>query len=392
MAGHLERMLTRAMDDDDIAGGRLTIDLDAVAANHALLAGLAAPARCAAVVKADAYGLGAIPVVRTLVAAGCRDFFVAHLSEALEIAGELSATARLFVLNGLTDGAEPQAAATGAVPVLNATGQARRWQALGERLGRRLPAAVQIDSGMSRLGLSPDDAAALADDPRFRRWVEPILVMSHLACSDDPADPANIAQLRAFEATVPLFPGVPRSLANSGGVFLSGDFAMDLVRPGIAHYGGAPNGAATNPMRPTVRLKARVIQQRTVPAGVGVGYGLTFRTDVPCRLATLSVGYADGWPRRLGNRGAAWRDGVRLPIVGRVSMDSMMVDVGALDEGALADGDWVDLIGADQSIDAVAADADTISYELLTSLGRRYQRIYLGGPDAGRLAGAGDGS
>ncbi|MCJ8157996.1 alanine racemase [Sphingomonas sp. LaA6.9] len=361
------------------ATGRLTIDLDALAANHARLAAHVAPAECAAVVKADAYGLGIAPTLRTLVAAGCRSFFVAHLAEAHEAKPLLPDDADLYVLNGLVAGTEALCASAGIIPVLNTIAQAVRWQALAQQSGRPLDAALQFDSGMSRLGVAPEEARSLAQDPDFRKWVRLRLVMSHLACADDSAAPANGAQADAFDAMAALFPGVPRSLANSGGIFLPARFRHDLVRPGIALYGGTPSDITAPSMRPVVRLEARIVQLRTISAGTGVGYGLTFRPDGPRRIATLGVGYADGWPRSLSNRGAAWRGGKRLPIVGRVSMDSMAIDVSALPEASIAEGDWVDLIGADQTIDPVAADAGTISYEILTSLGRRYARRYVGG-------------
>lgn len=361
-----------------MAGGRLTIDLAALAANHALLARRVAPAACAAVVKADAYGLGALRVAPALAAAGCRDFFVAHLAEALSLQPHLPSDARLYVLNGLQPGSERPCAEAGIVPVLNSLEQARRWCEAGRALGRPITAILQLDSGMSRLGFPPSEAEALATDESFRADVKLAYVMSHLACADHPGDNANAAQRARFEALAALFPSVPRSLANSGGAFLPADFHCDLVRPGVALYGAAPNDAGPNPMRPVVQLEARVIQVRTIPAGTGVGYGLTFKADREARIATIAVGYADGWLRSLGNRGAAYFNGVRLPIAGRVSMDSITLDVTALPEGALGLGDWVELIGPNQTLDQVAADAGTISYEILTSLGPRYHRIYRG--------------
>lgn len=361
-----------------MAGGRLTIDLAALAANHALLARRVAPAACAAVVKADAYGLGALRVAPALAAAGCHDFFVAHLAEALSLQPHLPSDARLYVLNGLQPGSERLCAEAGIVPVLNSLEQARRWCEAGRALGRPITAILQLDSGMSRLGFPPSEAEALATDESFRADVKLAYVMSHLACADHPGDNANAAQRARFEALAALFPSVPRSLANSGGAFLPADFHCDLVRPGVALYGAAPNDAGPNPMRPVVQLEARVIQVRTVPAGTGVGYGLTFKADREARIATIAVGYADGWLRSLGNRGAAYFNGVRLPIAGRVSMDSITLDVTALPEGALGLGDWVELIGPNQTLDQVAADAGTISYEILTSLGPRYHRIYRG--------------
>lgn len=360
------------------AGGHLTIDLAAIRANYALIAARVAPALVAAVVKADAYGLGAVPVALALVDEGCRDFFVAQLAEGLQLKPSLPETARIYVLNGLPPGAEASCAAAGLLPVLNSWEQAMAWRDLAVSQQRRLPALLQIDTGMSRLGLSPRDVARLADDTAFFAQVEVKLVMSHLACADTPRAAANDEQLARFEALAGLLPPAPRSLANSAGSFAGPNFHGDLVRPGLALYGAGPFEGLASLMLPALRLDARVIQVRTIQAGTGVGYGLTFTASKAMRIATVSVGYADGWPRRLGNRGAAYFDGVRLPIIGRVSMDSMTLDVTALDDGALAPGDAVELIGPHQSLEAVAADADTITYEILTSLGRRYGRTYVG--------------
>jgi alanine racemase len=365
---------------DIAAGGQLTINLSALRGNWRRLAGRLGPSvACAAVVKADAYGLGAEEVVAALAAEGCRDFFVAQLSEALPLRRLMPAGARLFILNGLMPGAEGACRAAGAIPVLNSVQQALRWRALAEDTGRPLPAALQIDSGMSRLGLSPAELDILLADGAFFRHVPLALVMSHLACADEPSHPANVAQRSAFEAMAARLPQAPRSLANSGGVFLPEGFHGDLARPGVALYGAAPIGGEANPMEPVVSLTARVVQVRDVAAGQGVGYGLTYARKTAGRIATVGVGYADGWPRALSNRGAAWFNGVRLPIAGRVSMDSFGLDVTSLaDLGlTLKLGDQVELIGPDQTLEEVARAADTIPYEILTRLGRRYARTYL---------------
>ncbi|WCT73477.1 alanine racemase [Sphingomonas naphthae] len=364
-------------DIADGAGARLTIDLDALVANYRILAAQVAPARVAAVVKADAYGLGAAIVAPALWRAGARDFFVAHLGEAALLAPVLPPPSRLHILNGLMPGAEAACVALGAIPVLNSLDQVEGWARAARRIGRSLPAVMQIDSGMSRLGLPPADAETLAADPARLAGIDVTLVMSHLACGDEPASPANAAQGAAFARLAALFPGVPRSLANSGGAFLPGLGKYDLVRPGIALYGGAPQEGLANPMWPVVALEARIVQVRDVPPGVGVGYGLTSVADHPRRIATIGVGYADGWPRRLGGRGSAFIAGQRVPIAGRVSMDSMTLDVTDVPPAALGYGAPVELIGPHQTIDDVARDAETIAYEILTQLGTRYARDYL---------------
>lgn len=364
--------------DQDIGGGRLRIDLGAIAENYRVLSARIGPAELGAVVKANAYGLGAVQVALVLSDAGCRSFFVAHLAEALSLDSVLPRDVRLFLLNGLAPGAEAACAATRIIPVLNSIEQARDWRGAAEAAGRRLPAALQLDTGMARLGLSAEDFSSLSEDAAFASFVDLQMVMSHLACADSPSHPVNNAQLVRFEAMAAHFPKVPRSLANSGGAFLASGFRGDLVRAGIALLGGAPNAKRPTPMKPVVALEGRVIQVRSIGVGSGVGYGHEYSARRDSFIATIGVGYGDGLPRSLGNRGAAWFGGARLPIVGRVSMDSLSIDVTDLPSDALRAGDWVELIGPHQPIDALAEDAGTISYEILTSLGARYERSYIG--------------
>lgn len=359
----------------------LHIDLGALVDNYRLLQRAVAPATVAGVVKADAYGLGAPEVSGALFDAGCRHFFVAHLCEAAILRPDLPPAATLYILNGLRPGAEADCAAIGAVPALNSLEQVDAWAACARAQGRALPAVLQVDTGMARLGLMPQDAAILAAQRDRLEGIDLLLLMSHLACADQPGDPFNQQQWRALQVIADLFPGVPLSLDNSGGALAVRSDHGDLVRAGIALYGAAPHDAA-NPMRPVVALDAYIMQLRTVPTGAGVGYGLTHRCDRPSHIATVSVGYADGWPRHLSNRGSAWIGGVRAPIVGRVSMDSMALDVTDVPDYLLYPGAPVELIGPHQSIDAVAAQAGTISYEILTRLGRRYGRNYLPAPVA----------
>ena len=358
------------------AAGLLTIDLGALRDNYLALAHRAEPARAAAVVKADAYGLGADKVVPVLLEAGCRDFFVAHFSEALKLRPLIAADCRLFVLNGLLPGDEQTCADTGIIPVLNGLEQIALWKAEARRRGTVLPATLQFDTGMSRLGLSLDEAKALAADPAGLEGIHLEIVMSHLACADEPESPANAAQLGNMQSAAALFPQTPVCFSNSGGLFLTPDYRGALCRPGIALYGGVPQNGMKNPGKPVVTLSVAVVQTRTVPAGTAIGYGGSLVADKPMRLAVISAGYADGIPRCLSNRGAAYFDGVRLPIAGRVSMDSIILDVTALPEGTLKLGSMVELIGPEQTLEQIAADAGTISYEILTSLGKRYRRVY----------------
>lgn len=364
------------MKMDIMAGARLGIDLAAIADNYRVIKCLVAPAITGAVVKADAYGLGAARVVKLLQAEGCQHFFVAHLSEAMGLVDLVGPSGAIFILNGLQPGAETACVAIGAVPVLNSMYQIEQWNNLGIARGERLKAALQVDSGMARLGLPPAEVAQLLAHAHRLSHVELCLVMSHLACSDDPGAISNEQQFSVFKAISAHFPNIPRSLDNSGGCFLDrGHF--DLVRPGIAIYGAAPR-TGQNPMKPVVSLDARIIQVRAVPEGGSVGYGLAHLCTRASKIATIGVGYADGWPRYLSGKGAVYIAGVRAPIAGRVSMDSITVDVTDVPDRHLHPGALVELLGSNQTIDDVAHDAGTIAYEILTQLGARYHRDYRG--------------
>lgn len=363
--------------DTRYASAVLTIDLAALSRNYRLLAKRIGPSViCAGVVKADAYGLGADRVAPALYRAGCRTFFVAHLDEALDLQPHLPADVAIDVLNGLPPGSEGDCAAAGIIPVLNSFAQYEAWSDQARTRGRLLPAVIQVDSGMSRLGMSASEVARLVEAAPSVLDIQ--LVISHLACADAPDHPANAHQLAAFQSLAKHFPGARKSLANSSGIFLGRDYHHDLVRPGAALYGLNPTPAQPNPMLPVVRLTAQVIQTREIEAENHVGYGWTFRAITPTRLATLAIGYADGLQRAFGNGGAVYFRGRRLPIAGRVSMDSLTVDLGDLAPDALARGSQVEIIGEYQSLDDLAAIAGTIGYEMLTSLGQRYERIYSG--------------
>ena len=327
------------------AGAKLTIDWGALAANYRLLRDAVAPAQVAGVVKADGYGLGSGRVADVLLAQGCRHLFVALLCEAEPLVAK---GVPVYVLNGLLPGQEAECEAMGAIPVLNSLDQARRW--------------AEVDEFLADCAMAP--------------WLDLRFLISHLACADEPEHPANDDQAARFRVLAERFPGLPRALDNSGGAFLErGHF--DLVRGGIALYGGAPK-AGPNPMHPVVALETAIAQLRKIPKGAGVGYGMTFHAPRETRIATIPVGYADGWPRMLSNRGAAWIAGHRAPIIGRVSMDSITLDVTDVPQEHLYPGAPVELIGPHQTIDDVAADAGTISYEILTQLSRRYERAYVG--------------
>jgi alanine racemase len=358
------------------AGAILTIDLAVVRENYRRLKARLGGVKCAGVVKADAYGLGAAQVAPALAEEGCDTFFVAHVAEGISLRGALGPQAVIYILNGVPPGAESECADKGLTPVINSLEQLAAWRRTATGRGERLPAAIQVDSGMSRLGMAPAEVERLASDPDALTGIYVDLVMSHLACADEPANPANLLQRRGFEALRARVPQAAASLANSSGIFLGPGYRYDLARPGAALYGVNPTPGSPNPMRPVIRLSAKVIQTREVPGGAGVGYGHSFRTAEPLVTATISLGYADGWQRRAA--GAAFFNGVRLPFAGRVSMDSIVLDISALPPGALHAGDLVDLIDEKQTVDEVADFSGTIGYEVLTGLGRRFYRRYVG--------------
>ncbi|RVD16807.1 MULTISPECIES: alanine racemase [unclassified Mesorhizobium] len=359
------------------AGAILTIDLGAIRENYRRLKARLGDVACAGVLKADGYGVGAGQVAAALLREGCDIFFVALLGEGVALRRSLGPGPAIFVLNGIPPGAEPDAVAANLCAVINSPEQLAAWRVAARRAGRKLPAAIQVDSGMSRLGMAPTDVEAVADDISAFDGIDIRYVMSHLACADEPEHPANERQRLAFERLRAMLPATPASLANSSGIFLGPSFHYDLARPGAALYGINPTPAKPNPMLPVVRLQAKVAQTRSVEKGAGVGYGHTYHAQGPLRLATISFGYADGWQRRAAS--AAWFEGTRLPFLGRVSMDSIILDISALPAGRLREGDLVELLGPSQSVDDAAGHAGTIGYEILTSLGPRFHRRYVGG-------------
>ena len=355
------------------AGAVLEIDLGAIVANWRTLGEHHPSGPVAGVVKADAYGLGAADVVPALHAAGCRHFFVAHLQEALAIRS-LAPASLLGVLNGLIPGSEPEYVAHDLMPVLGSLAEIDAWGDQARRAGKKLPAILHVDTGMSRLGLDAPGLAALRDDPFLLDGIHLAYVMSHLVSSEVPHDPVNEVQRGRFAAICAALPPAPRSLANSSGIFLGPGFGSDLARPGAALYGINPTPGLENPMRPVVRLRARVLSVREIPTGATVGYNATWTAPRPSRIATAAIGYADGWHRSHSGHGHALFDGRPVPLVGRVSMDLTTFD--ATGHPALTPGAWLELIGPARSADDVAAAAGTNGYEVLTSLGRRFARLY----------------
>ncbi|MEO0619993.1 MAG: alanine racemase, partial [Pseudomonadota bacterium] len=361
--------------DGALANARVLIDQAALVSNYRLLAARAAPARCAATVKADGYGLGVAHIVPPLGDAGCTTFFVATVGEGVAVRA-LAPAAEIYVLGGHLPDIVPELCKHKLSPVLNTCDAARMWRTVGGDA----PAAIHIDTGMNRLGLSPNEVAALQTDADLRGAINISLLMSHLACGDDLDHPMTARQSAAFNTARDLFPEALTSLANSAGTLARSVGERDLARPGIALYGGAALNDVTNEMAPVATLEARVLQVRKDWDEPTVGYGATYDLGGVRRLATLGIGYADGLPRHLsaatGERGAEFYcAGHMAPVVGRVSMDLTTIDVSALPDNAIAPGDWVEVFGPHVALDTQAAHAGTIGYELLVRVAPRVARM-----------------
>lgn len=351
------------------AGASLTIDLEALKANYAALAQVCAPAVTAGVVKADAYGLGIDRVAPALSDAGCMRFFVALPEEGAAVRKAVP-DATIYVLNGLfSEESGSLYLQDRLIPVLNSPVDLRLWETFCGVSGVRLPCAINVDTGMNRLGMTVEEALAFAEENALTQAIDPVLVMSHLACADEPAHPMNAQQLHSFRT---MTDGIAhrRSLAATGGILLGPEYHFDLVRPGIGLYGGRPFDDAT----PVVALSAPIVQTRIVRPFETVGYGNTWTANVESCIATISAGYADGLIRALGPNGRVWAGDVPCPIVGRVSMDLITVDVTHLEDLP----ETLEILGPHQSVDDLADAAGTIGYEILTSLGHRYARHYVG--------------
>lgn len=351
----------------DAAQAVLEIDLGAVVGNWRTLRALHAPGAVAAVIKADAYGLGAREVAAALHDAGCRHFFVAYLQEAVAVR-DVVPDAMVAVLSGLIPGTEGAHLRHGLTPVLGSLDEIARWQ------GRGAEAILHVDTGMARLGLSDQDIRILASKPDRLAGMPIRYVMTHLVAAEMPDDPLNDLQRQRFATARALLQPAPSSLANSSGIFLGDAFGSDLARPGAALYGINPTPGRPNPMRGVVRLLARVLSVRDVTVGTSVGYNATWTAARPSRIATAGVGYADGYHRRLMGQASACFDGDLVPLVGRVSMDLTTFDV--TDHPAAQPGCWLELLGPHLSPDTLAKAAGTNGYEVLTSLGRRFHRVY----------------
>jgi alanine racemase len=362
-------------------GGTLTIDLAAIEANWRALAHQLLTVECAAVVKANAYGLGLQEVTSTLARAGCKTFFVADLAEARSVRSRVR-DATIYVLDGYTPDWGDGFIEINARPVINSTTELAEWDAFVGAHAWQGGAALQVDTGMHRLGISPEEAAALA--PRAQTENHGIaLLLSHLACAEIPDHPLNTEQIQLFRELHMLYAGVPASLVNSSGIYLGDSAHFDLARPGAALYGVNPTPGRPNPMQSVVELTGRILQLRSVARDATVGYDATWTAKRPSRIAIVALGYADGLMRAGSGTderhgGAAIVAGKRCPIVGRISMDLICIDVTDLPDGAVHRGDSATLIGAEVTVDDVAAAAGTIGYEVLTRLGLRSHLVYRG--------------
>jgi alanine racemase len=361
------------------AGGILTVDLSALEANWRALGRRIMPSECAAVIKADAYGCGIEPVAARLAYAGCKTFFVADLFEARR-ARSAAPDAAIYVLNGLLAGTAPTFADLRARPVIGSMVELAEWDAFCSAQQWHGGAALHVDTGMNRLGITANEAAALA--PRIRSENHGItLLMSHLVSAEAQGHPLNERQIALFREVRILYRGITSSLANSSGIFLGNAAHCDMARPGVALYGVNPTPGRSNPMRPALELQARIVQVRVVAKGETVGYNAGWTAKRQTRLAVVAVGYADGYLRAAGASdeapgGDAIVAGKRCPIAGRVSMDLIAIDITDLPDNSARRGDLAKLIGDEISVDDVASAAGTIGYEVLTSLGRRYHRVY----------------
>ena len=359
------------------AEARYLIDLDALAANLATVRREAGDAEVAPVVKADAYGLGLAPVVRRLWAEGARRFFTARLSEGAALRAALGPqrTAAVYVLDGCADGAAPHLTTHDLVPVLNSLPQVREWTAHARSLGRTLSAVLHIDTGLNRLGLRPEEAQALAQTSDGLRGVELDLVMSHLACADPDVAPMDVLQAERFGAAAALFPAALTSLGASAGLFLGARFRGQVVRPGIALYGGGPFQTPDARLRAVATLDAPILQVRSVAPGESIGYGAAYQAERHKRVAVVALGYADGVLRASERPRYGWFAGAKRAFLGRTSMDLIALDV----TGCQAwPGARVELFGPNLPVDEAAADAGTIAFELLSNVAPRVERVYLG--------------
>ncbi len=372
-----------------ISTGQLIIDLTAIQKNWQLLnQKTGVDTECAAVVKANAYGLGAVPVARSLIGVGCRTFFVATLDEAIELREAVVGEYKIIVLGGMASNHYKECARYQLTPTLVTFQQLSLWQmACSQDASQKeewQSPVIKIDTGMHRLGLSLNEIKQLILEKNLLTSLSPNIFMSHLACADEPSHPLNNQQLSAFcyvlNELKQLLPNVKASFANSSGIYLGNNYQFDIVRPGVSLYGANPTLDLANPMTPVVKLSVPINQIKGVPVGDSVGYGASYKAKKDTRIAVTFGGYADGLFRILGSGGKGFYCGYPVPIAGRVSMDSIAFDISSVPDALLSEeNNMIEILGEHQTVDQLAVQASTIAYEILTSLGQRYHRTYQGG-------------
>jgi len=361
------------------AGAILSIDLDALKSNwRTCAAQVGANVETAAVVKAGGYGIGADRAAQALRNAGCKTFFVATIDEGIQLREALGAGPAIHIFNGLMDGAERDYAHHKLVPVLNSLAEVDAWRAFCTGVGEPLACDLHIDTGMSRLGLPSDEVQKVIENPDHLTHLKLDCILSHLTVSEITDHPNNAEQLAAFQKVLNHMPPAKASFANSSAIFLDPEYHFDMTRPGVALYGVNPTPGQPNPMAQVVRLQAKILQVRTIDTPQTVGYGATHRAQGLERIATVSLGYADGYHRSLSNSGVAYIGEHKARVVGRVSMDLITLDVSTVPENLCRVGMLVDMIGPNNPVDDVAERAGTVGYEILTSLGSRFHRVYVG--------------
>jgi alanine racemase len=360
---------------------QLNIDLGALTANYRLLRDKTSPAELGAAVKANAYGLGMTPILHTLHKAGCRFFFTAYVSEAAQLRDTLP-DVTVAPLHSLVPEQYPGAYNYNITPVLNSLGEIESWTKFAREKNKKLAAYIHLDTGMNRLGLPPDEQEKLITNPTLLNGITVKAWLSHFACSDELGKPMTSQQRDLFKNQLARLPKAPASICNSSGIFWGKDYLFDLVRTGVALYGVNPTPGKPNPMRDVVELSAPILQIRHVDSDMTVGYGASHRIARKGRIATLALGYADGYHRALSGKGQVKIGQHLAPIVGRISMDLITVDVTDVPESDAHVGVFATVIGKHRPVDMVAEESGTIGYEILTSLGSRFQRNYIGATGA----------
>lgn len=370
------KIASTAIETPSHSGPVLTVDLNAVRENYQYLRKTVAPSICAGVVKADAYGLGMDRIAAALADAGCTDFFVAWMDEGIDLRPHIPQS-RIFVLHGALPGTASDLHQNNLIPVVNHLGQLAEWSNYARKIGKKLPVALHIDSGLNRLGMPEDEIKKLSKNPDLLAGLDLQLILSHLAIPALANHPMNESQLQSFRASLKILPPAPASLAASSGSFLGAEYRFDMVRIGSSIYGMNPQPNKPNPMRAVTRLEFPVLQIQELPVGKTVGYGCTFKTERPTRIVTLGGGFSDGYMRSLSNSGTIWIGDYRCPVVGRVSMDLITVDVTDIPSHLVQPGSMLAILHDQYTVNHLAGEAKTRTTEILCGLGRKPKRRYI---------------